>query len=212
MNKSILTLAAKFNELSQRERVLALASVIGLSIYLVFMVAEANVGAYNGLSDQIKQLKSKNTLTEQINKEYEISLTLDPNEQFRKKLEKLEQQLINIDNEFTLKNVIPSAYMASLLEKLLAKATDVKLISLDSLAPESVLQLGQENKMNLYQHGARLSLQGEYFAVMRFLESIENMPDKLHWRMLNISVEKYPLANVLVEFYTLSINKEFISV
>ena len=38
------------------------------------------------------------------------------------------------------------------------------------------------------------------------------MPDKLYWESMNYKVIDYPEADVLLEFYTLSVNKDFISV
>ena len=66
--------------------------------------------------------------------------------------------------------------------------------------------------MNLYSHGIKLEFTGDYFSVLRFVEAVENMPNKLYWRSMDYKVDAYPKAAITLELYTLSINKDFISV
>ena len=75
-----------------------------------------------------------------------------------------------------------------------------------------MLAVGDEKKLNLYSHGIRMSLEGDYFSVMRFVEAVEAMPDKLYWKRLDYKVAEYPKGMIDIEVYTLSLNKDFISV
>ena len=76
----------------------------------------------------------------------------------------------------------------------------------------TVLQVGDGSKVNLYSHGIKLTLQGDYFSILAFIKAVESMPDKLYWKRLDYRVESHPDALVELELYTLSVNKDFISV
>ena len=88
----------------------------------------------------------------------------------------------------------------------------IKLKAFTSIAPTPLLEVGEEKKMNLYSHGIKLEFTGDYFSVLRFVEAVENMPNKLYWRSMDYKVDAYPKAAITLELYTLSINKDFISV
>lgn len=48
-----------------------------------------------------------------------------------------------------------------------------------------------------------LSLVGDYFAIVRFLQRIEGMKWQLFWDKLDYKVQHYPIAQVTIEFFTL---------
>lgn len=54
----------------------------------------------------------------------------------------------------------------------------------------------------------KLSLKGDYFAILEFLEKIEKTHWQLYWDKMDYTVTKYPEANVVIEFYTLRPSEE----
>jgi MSHA biogenesis protein MshJ len=104
--------------------------------------------------------------------------------------------------------------MPSLLTALLERVQGIQLTGFKSVAPTPLLVVGKadEQQMNLYSHGIVLEFEGDYFAVLKFVQAVENMPDKLYWKRLDYRVSEYPKASVQLELYTLSINEDFISV
>ncbi len=121
----------------------------------------------------------------------------------------LDQQL---DSQMV--DMVPASYMPSLLTALLERVQGIQLTGFKSVAPTPLLVVGKadEQQMNLYSHGIVLELEGDYFAVLKFVQAVEKMPDKLYWKRLDYRVSEYPKASVQLELYTLSINEDFISV
>ncbi|VUD56796.1 hypothetical protein TDB9533_02403 [Thalassocella blandensis] len=64
--------------------------------------------------------------------------------------------------------------------------------------------------VGLYKHAVKLAIEGEYFTVVDYLKSIEELPWKIYWQTLDYQVQDYPRAKVVLEVYTLSTEKGFI--
>ncbi|MFT7683408.1 MAG: MSHA biogenesis protein MshJ [Moritella dasanensis] len=62
----------------------------------------------------------------------------------------------------------------------------------------------------LYRHGLRITMAGAFFDIQAYLDSIEQLPKKFYWEVFDYNMQEYPTAEVVMEIYTLSINKEFI--
>lgn len=62
----------------------------------------------------------------------------------------------------------------------------------------------------LYRHGLRITMTGAFFDIQAYLDSIEQLPKKFYWELFDYQLQEYPTAEVVMEIYTLSINKEFI--
>jgi len=62
----------------------------------------------------------------------------------------------------------------------------------------------------LYRHGLRITMTGAFFDIQAYLDSIEQLPKKFYWEVFDYQMQEYPTAEVVMEIYTLSINKEFI--
>lgn len=214
MKQQWLIWSAKFNELSQRERVLiaiALFVVVGM---LLFIPLESLWKQQQSVKKQLNQLKQENSISIQQVALYEQRLQLDPNKDYQQRLQMITEQMQSIDAELTDKMVdmVPADYMPTVLANLLGNIKGVSLISFASIAPKALLQVEEGSTENLYSHGIKLTLQGDYFSILAFIKAVETMPDKLYWKRLDYRVEVHPDALVELELYTLSVNKDFISV
>ncbi|OBT06696.1 MULTISPECIES: MSHA biogenesis protein MshJ [Shewanella] len=207
-------LDTKFNELSQRERVLICIATLVVIAMVVYLPVESIFKERQKLNRQLSQLNTDISVSEQQIALYQQRLAMDPNTDYRNRLTLIEEQTAVADAELDkqMVSMVPASYMPTVLTNLLANVQGVKLLSFGSIAPTPLLQVGEEDKMNLYSHGIHLTLEGSFFSILAFIESIESMPDKLYWKRLNYHVDTHPNATVELELYTLSINKEFISV
>jgi MSHA biogenesis protein MshJ len=214
MKTRLATLGQQFDTLSRRERgliTLAIFTVIGMLSYLPL---ESLWKTHVAVSQQLNALAQENNISMQQIELYQQRLAMDPNQDYQQRLDLLQQQNQAIDAQLNeqMVDMVPADYMPELLAHLLAQVQGIKLIKFMSVAPVPLLAVGDEKKLNLYSHGIRLSLEGDYFSVLRFVEAVEAMPDKLYWKRLDYKVAQYPKANIEIELYTLSINKDFISV
>lgn len=207
-------LAAKFDLLSQRERVLVAAAVLIVVGMILYLPLESLLTKHSQLKQQIASLKNENNISEQQIALYQQSLATDPDTEYRQRLANIIQQTKQIDEQlsFEMVDMVPADHMPALLAELLSSVKGIKLKAFTSIAPTPLLEVGEEKKMNLYSHGIKLEFTGDYFSVLRFVEAVENMPNKLYWRSMDYKVDAYPQAAITLELYTLSINKDFISV
>lgn len=214
MKQALNQWAEKFDALSQRERVMVAAAVIIVVGMTLYMPLESLLLKRDALQRESKALVAENNISEQQIALYQQKLAQDPDEEYRARLTILTQQMADIDSQLTeqMVDMVPAERMPAMLSELLVRIKGVKLQSFDSIAPTPLLAVGEENKLNLYSHGIKLVLEGDYFSTVKFIEAVEAMPNKLYWKQLDYSVDQYPKANIVLELYTLSINEDFISV
>ncbi|MGL4749827.1 MAG: MSHA biogenesis protein MshJ [Shewanella sp.] len=207
-------LAQKFDALSQRERGLIALVVLVLLGMLAYMPIESLWKQQHSTTQQLEALEQENSVSLQQIDLYQQRLAMDPNQDYRQRLNLLQQQNQQIDAQLNeqMVDMVPADYMPELLGNLLGQVQGIKLLKFTSIAPVPLLAVGDEKKLNLYSHGIRMSLEGDYFSVLRFVEAVEAMPDKLYWKRLDYKVGDYPKGKIDIELYTLSINKDFISV
>lgn len=106
---------------------------------------------------------------------YQQRLAIDPNQDYQQRLNLLLQQNQAIDAQLNeqMVDMVPADYMPELLGQLLGQIQGIKLLKFTSIAPVPLLAVGEEKKLNLYSHGIRMSLEGDYFSVLRFVEAVE---------------------------------------
>jgi len=209
-------LEQKFNGLSQRERLLIAVATLVVIGMVAFMPLESKWLDISKVEKRLQAIQQESDITEQQIALYQQRLTLDPNADYQQRLTLLNAQMAEVDAELNAQMVdmVPADYMPTVLANLLSNDKGIKLISFNSIAPVALLQVGddEQQKMNLYSHGIKLVVEGDYFAILGFVKAIESMPDKLYWKRLDYQVETHPKAKVELELYTLSINRDFISV
>ncbi|WP_137224756.1 MSHA biogenesis protein MshJ [Shewanella sp. MEBiC00475] len=214
MKQQWLIWSEKFNELSQRERVLIAVALFVVAGMLLFMPFESLWKQQQSVTNQLKGLQQENSISMQQVALYEERLQLDPNQDYQQRLQLITEQMQLIDADLTnqMVDMVPADYMPTVLANLLGNVKGVSLISFASIAPQALLQVGDVDKINLYRHGIKLTLKGDYFSILAFIKAVESMPDKLYWKRLDYLVDVHPDALVELELYTLSVNKDFISV
>ncbi|SMF34560.1 MSHA biogenesis protein MshJ [Alteromonadaceae bacterium Bs31] len=72
--------------------------------------------------------------------------------------------------------------------------------------------LEEEQIVGVYKHAVRVSLQGEYFSVVKYLKSLEALPWRFYWEFIDYEVDAYPSAKITLEVYTLSTSKGVLGV
>ncbi|MGI2260233.1 MSHA biogenesis protein MshJ [Shewanella sp. GXUN23E] len=202
----------KFDGLTARERGLIGAATLAILAMIFLMPLESMLAEHTKLSREIDSVSRENQVSDQQIAMYQSRLAEDPNAPFRQRLDNLQQQLTDVELRLESHNVVPSNVMPALLNTMMASAKGVTVTGFESMPPKPLLSGDAESKINLYSHGAKLNIQGKYFDVLRFLQTVEKLPQKVYWKQLDYQVKEYPLAQVSLEFYTLSVNEEYISV
>lgn len=210
-------LAERYAALTQRERLLvALAVVlgpllIGYSLFVDPMGKRART-MENGIAAQTASLTQLQT--EAANLEHQLQI--DPDAARRADLAALQDERDKLDGqlrEFGASLVRPQD-MNGLLERLLARQAGLRLVSLKTLAPQSVLGkegAGREGEakpaeraFDLYRHGVEIRVEGSFAQLQAYLVQLEKAPQRLLWGPLAYRVVDYPTAEMTLTVYTLS--------
>lgn len=204
-------LKAKVESLTLRERVLILCAILALfwfpayNLWLAPTYAgmSAMTSRLEGAAHSIQELEAQLALTQSV-------VRKDPDQMLRGQLAHLRQRLVQVDEKMSLETVdlIAPERMPMVLQNLLTHSSGVTLVHIHSLNSRPLL--GDNQKINLFQHGIRIELQGSYFALVEYLQKIEALPERFYWRRLDYQVAAYPVATVTLELYTLSTSKDFI--
>jgi MSHA biogenesis protein MshJ len=161
MKQQWLVWSSKFNELSQRERILITFALLVVAGMLLFMPLESIWKQHQALQNQLNGLEQENSISLQQVALYEERLQLDPNKDYQQRLQIITEQMQLIDADLTdqMVDMVPADYMPTVLANLLGNVKGVILISFASIAPKALLQVGDGSKVNLYSHGIKLMLQ-----------------------------------------------------
>ena len=62
-----------------------------------------------------------------------------------------------------------------------------------------------------YKHTLEIQLMGDYNAIYQYFLNIETLPEKFYWSALTYQVTDYPLAQVIIQIYTLSDQQDLVS-
>ncbi|XOV79584.1 MAG: type II secretion system protein GspM [Aestuariibacter sp.] len=214
---AIKELDSKFDELSVREKTLALISGLVLVLFggYVWLVEPVQI-QIDDLNRKVQRQSSQlGELDEQI-VQVEQDLETDPNEPLRKRRDSLQVQIVDIDERLREQTVdlIPANKMPEVLEKILSSSSRLKLLRMDSIPPVRMMDINSDSgaRVNLFQHGVLLMLEGSYHDILSYLEQIENLEWRFYWKRFDYLVDDYPKAKAEIELYTLSTSRAFIGV
>ncbi|MDQ2069874.1 type II secretion system protein GspM [Natronospira bacteriovora] len=206
----------RIDALSLRERVLifmAAAAVLAFLWNAVFMeplnqrreLAQERVG---DLRDRIHQTNDSIATIIRAREG-------DPDARNRERLAALQDELSALDGRLAALtgDLIEPTRMAVMLERILERQQGLELISLRSLEPRPLLRDEEmEGLGNIYRHGVRMELRGEYRDVVRYLKALEALDANLYWGSLQLDMESWPRNRVVLVVHSLSLREDWIGV
>lgn len=147
--------------------------------------------------------------------------TQDPDVENRQQKVLLEDEIGRLDERLaTLTGeLISPQQMVAMLEEMLKRRRHLSLTRLENLPSEPLLDPAAADlsaeavpQRNLYRHPLRIELSGSYLETLAYLQSLEQLPRKVYWQDLALSVEEYPQTKITVTVYTLSLKEDWIGV
>ena len=222
-------LAARFDALTLRERVLVLAGVVvGTALLLDMLALQPLEARKKRLERQIAEARNDIKVAEAV-------LTArgpvtDPDSVRRTYRNALRQQLTEIDQNMQglQAGLVPPERMAKLLEEMLSRGRGLRLVSLRTLPvqryetpdPASAGKAGNRNgraagkdpERTVYQHSFEITLQGSYLELYDYLSQLEKLPWQMFWGRISVSTEQYPRLRATLTVQTLSLNKAWLVV
>lgn len=206
----------KFSTLQMREKYLVLGVGLFLICYLFGMYLvnplyakwQKNTQALKAAEQSITQNTAQVAL-------FSDALTRDYTEELRAQIITAELILSQVDETLSQfgQGFVPPYKMASVLKKLLLDNQKLSFKAFKLVGVEPILiGEGQEQKIAFYEHGMAITLQGEYFDLLKYLHAVQNLEEKLFVKEFSYEVIEYPVAQLSLVITTVSANEAFLSI
>lgn len=218
MKGKLIRLRDLIDAKSLRERIMLFCGLAGVIVYVVYMTMLSPLYAkQTALRSQINQ--HNNNLR---GLDDEITATLlayqrDPDLPAKSKLAILRAEANTLNGQLggIQSNLVAPEQIAPLLETILSKNRNLRLIALNNLAPVSIRNTAPQTPAapanNIYRHGVELSVSGNYLDMVAYMRALENMPSRLYWGKAVLEVQEYPNARLTLTLYTLSLDKKWMT-
>ena len=222
--KSLIRLQFKIDHTSFHNRIALLCTLLFMIIvpwYFLIYTPQTKEAAQ--VQQQIDELKAQ---TDRLRNKYDAILAhakshdmdalITQYHRLKKQTQSLDQKLIHYRHSY-----IEDNELATLLYSILKDMKNVSIenfSTLASIAPVSVPSKSgtktgtpapapepSKAPIEIVPETTRysLSLKGDYFSIMRFLQRLEQLKWQLFWDNFNYHVKSYPQAIATVEFHTL---------
>lgn len=209
-------LSDKFDALSPREHWLALT--VGMVIVLLVGFTYGIEPLFKSSREASREIHSQNLLMDSLKMQREVyseALSADPDQPLNAQLAQLNARMQEIDITFSkeLSELVSPRLMPSLMANVMSLSGNLKLQSMESIAPTNILANSQKSDdTELFQHAVRMTFTGNYEQIQRFLKALEGTHWQVYWRTMQYEVQQHPEAMITLEFYTLSTEREFLRV
>ncbi|NOH80953.1 type 4a pilus biogenesis protein PilO [Vibrio sp. RE86] len=204
----------KFTQMSAREKwMITLCGFVLVILGLFTLAVEPAMKSTQSLSSQITNTKLGAQRLESDILVMTAKLKKDPDQELNLEYKRLMTESQDLSQQLAeiVENLIAPSQMAQLLEEVLAGSRGLHLVSLVSKPAEPIV--GDKDNKSLssyYVHPVRLEVTGNYFDIVKYLETLESLPVKYYWRNFQYAVEEHPKARLVLEVYTLGTRREFI--
>lgn len=135
----------------------------------------------------------------------------DPNVELRKRADSLRRQIEVLDARIAEHTVtlIKPREVARFLEELLSEHQELRLVRLENVLPEPILDGSQTPEdggapsSGLYKHGFEIELRGGYLGTLRYLQALESLPWNFFWETLDYETQEYPEGKTTIRAFTI---------
>ncbi len=204
---------ARFSSLQLREKYLMLLVGVFLIGYLIawFYVippfgeaARLNERVESGRSE-LKQLQQQGDILQQ-------GMAHNYGAKLQQEIMTLQETIRDTDQALHSfgQGFIAADKMPQVLQRMLGQQKGVQLTGFEVLSAKAIALGEQKPSTTLfYEHPMRLTIRGDYFALLGYLEHLKAIPEKLFIRQMDYHVIEYPKAELQLELATVSTNERF---
>jgi len=202
----------KFDTLTPRERVIIIATIM-ITIWGAWdnFIYQPLATEQKALNTKLSTLKINLSANQQVAKQIEALGEIDPNKENKLILKEIKQQFQQLKLKINTgdKKFVPAHLMPKVLQDLLQQNSGLKILDLKTLA-KSTFSSAPEESSWIYRHGLSITLSGNYFNTLRYLEALEALPWRFNWESIDYQVKEYPIAETTLNVYTLSFEENWL--
>ncbi len=216
---------ARFDALAERERMaVSLLLLVSLLMLFYLLFVEPQMLRAEALNKQINSTQIQMRASEQQITILQKRLGQDPDAENRQLLARLKRQKQQIDEQLQVKmrGLIAPAQMAQVLESVLTQSTALKLEKLNNLPVRPLLEDSLDDKrdknaavsadVGVYRHGLQIEFRGSYLQMLAYLKALKTLPWNFYWDSIEVTMDKYPQAQIVMIVHTLSFTPGWIGV
>ncbi len=217
---AIAAVRARIDARTRRERLLLAASVLLVVLMLWEFTLRAPLSQQRTraeqqaerLSDQTAELRTTIDDVEEQLAEARAGGEASRLERLRKRLDAVDSRL-----EARTQRLISPEQMVDVLRNMIAGDEALTLVALRNEPVEPIIEeeRGDADEgavPRVYRHGVEVTVEGEYFAVLAYLQRLEGLDWAFQWRRLEIERVDYPRARATLSLATLSLAEDWIGV
>lgn len=217
MSSTWRTWIERVDALDLRQRALLLLAVLTLVyvfwevLFMTPMDRQRRI-----LSPQVAELRRETLDLDMRTQALVRERAVDPDDVLRARLARLrdEAERENARMGELAGHLVPPPAIAGLLEAVLTREPDLKLIRLKGMGSWPALEADPQGPGDapamLYRHGMQLVFNGSYLKTLDYLHDLEELPWPLIWDGLALKVEQHPMATVTLEVSTLSLDSAWL--
>lgn len=227
-------LANSIDTMSLRERAMlgSIALLLTWALWQTLLMAPLTVQRKD-LSQRIETARVTVTALNQSIQTLALQRSRDPLAEQRLKLEQLRARKATLEASLAqaTTGLIDPRQMGAVLEAVLARQSNLTLVSLTSLpaepmtlAPDSVVasqvaaapaipvEPTPTSTPALYRHGMRIEVEGRYGDLLAFLTALDALPWEFIWSDLELSVDEQQHSHLSITVKTLSLRQGWLGV
>lgn len=220
--------ANRFAALQQREKLMVAGAVVAFILF----------GGYSFWIEpaQLQKARLQKTIAQQQAELQQLQAQIavltkgdDPDAPNRAILAQLQNELAATEREihgFSRVLVTP-AQVPQLLQTLLTRHRGLSLVSLTTLAPQPLVAPSPAKDdgkgavkepppaaagSSIYKHGIEIKIAGGYHDLLAYVSELESSPQKLLWGSMRLAVQQYPVSELTLTVYTLSLEEAWLAV
>jgi MSHA biogenesis protein MshJ len=222
--------ADRFNtrSMSEKSLVSVLLIVGAVWIFNSFYLAPLNQ-ENRGLERQAMAAGAQLFTMQQREQQALVSSREDPNQAARQRVERAIAQQAELQGEIAglAGNLVTPQSMTRLLTSILEGQAGVELVRVENREPQPMRGAAGADGNNrtdgnssvaidddgqVYKHSLLLQLEGDYLSLIRYLQRIEEFPERFFWDQITFTQTEWPAASITLELHTLSTEEGFVGV
>ena len=222
-------LAGRYAAMSRREKLLVATALIVVPLLAGEMLILEGQRTRNAtLAGSIEQQSASATEMQTQVLLLQQQLQVDPDARAKAEIAALmaEQQMLEKDLLAVGQSLVPPEQMNELLDQLLARHRGLRLVSLKTMKPQSVMgepekdgaaaaaprkEQVADQRFDLYRHGVEIRIEGSFAELQAYLVQLEELKERLLWGYLQYEVGEYPKAEMSLMVYTLSADRTWLA-
>ena len=220
-------ISAKLEAMTQRERVFIFAAVAVLLLaFINMLLLEPQLLQQKALRGELaQQQKIMSAVQAQIAAMQQENSPGASSPQ-RLQINQLKQEIAEGEAflHSSRERLVEPQKMAAHLKQLLGRNARLQLIALQTLPATPLVDQSNEAspqqsgvstapmEKQVYKHGVQLTVRGNYLDLLQYLKELEKLPQQMYWAKAQMSVVRYPAAELTLTLYTLSLDRTWLQI